>query len=44
MKGNDFIFDAVDLLYYRCHKTTFKRGGSYIESLVWIKKQESNDR
>ena len=32
MRGNDFIFDLVQLLYYKCHKINFKRGGSYIDS------------
>ena len=32
MRGSDFIFDCVYLLYYKCHKTNFKRGGSYIDS------------
>ena len=36
-RGSDFIFDSVQLLYYKCHKTDFKRGGSNIESADWIK-------
>ena len=24
MRGNDFIFDCVNLLYYKCHKTNLK--------------------
>ena len=28
---NDFIFDLVNLLYYKCHKTNFKCGGSFSE-------------
>ena len=31
-KGSDFIFDSIQLLYYKCHKVSFKRGGSYIDS------------
>ena len=27
MKGSDFIFDCVNLLYWKCHKINFKRGG-----------------
>ena len=30
MKGSNFIFDAVNVLSYKCHKIDFKRGGSYI--------------
>ena len=32
MKGSDFIFDSVQLMYHKCHKVNFKRGGSYIDS------------
>ena len=41
MRGSDFIFDGVNLLYYKCHKINFKRGGSYIESPDWMKKKEA---
>ena len=27
MRGSDFIFDSVQLLYYKRHKINFKRGG-----------------
>ena len=26
MRGSDFIFDSVQLMYYKCHKVSFKRG------------------
>ena len=32
MKGSGFIFDCVNLLYYKCHEISFNRGGSYIDS------------
>ena len=32
MRGNDFIFDCVHLLYHKCHKINFENGGSYIDS------------
>ena len=32
MRGTDFVFDYVHLLYYKCHKINFSRGGSYIDS------------
>ena len=32
MKRSHFIFDPVQLMYYKCHKVNFKRGGSYIDS------------
>ena len=40
MKGKDFIFDCVHLLYYQCHKINFKRGGSYIDSPDSIKNKK----
>ena len=39
MKGSDFIFDSVQILYYKCHKVNFSRGGSYIDSPDWVKKK-----
>ena len=40
MRGSDFIFDSVQLLYYKFHNISFKRGGSYIDSPDWIKKKK----
>ena len=37
MKGSSYIFERVDLLEYHLHKISLNRGGSYIESLEWIK-------
>ena len=37
MKGIEFVFDSVQLLYYKCHKVNHNSGGSYIESPDWIK-------
>ena len=37
MRGCDFIFDCVLLLYYKCHKINPNRSGSYIDSSDWIK-------
>ena len=37
MKDTDFIFDCVDLLYYKCHKTNLNCDGSCIDSSDWIK-------
>ena len=41
MKGSDFIFDSVQLMYYKCHKLSFKRGCSYIDSPDWIKNKKA---
>ena len=40
MRGNNFIFDSVQLLYYKCHKVNFRCGGLYIDSPDWIKKKK----
>ena len=32
IKGSEFVFDYVHLLYYNCHKINPNRGGSYIAS------------
>ena len=36
MRGTDFIFDSVQLLYYKCHKINFKGSYSDINSPYWI--------
>ena len=38
MKGSEFVFNYVHLLYYKCHKTNLNRGRSYIDSPGCIKK------
>ena len=42
MRVSDFMFDCVHLLYFNCHKTNVKRGGSYIDSPDWIKSKKNN--
>ena len=37
MKSSEFVFDYVQLLYYKCHKINPNRGATYIDSLDWIK-------
>ena len=39
--GIDFIFDLVQLMYYKCHKANFRRSSSYIDSPDWIKKKKA---
>ena len=39
MRGSEFLFDCVHLLYYKCHK--IKRGESYIDSPDWIKNKRA---
>ena len=36
IEGSDFVFESVDLLSYTSHKTSLKRGKSYIKSPEWI--------
>ena len=44
MKGSSFVFESVDLLYYKLHKISLKRGGSYIDSPNWIKNKKRNNK
>ena len=41
MRGSEFEFDGVNLLYYDFNKISLNRGGSYIESAKWIKNKNS---
>ena len=42
MRGSNFYFDSVDLLYYHLQKTSLNRkGGSYIDSPERLKKKKS---
>ena len=41
MEGSGFIFDSVKLMYYKCHKVSFRRGVSYIDSPDSIKKKKA---
>ena len=44
MRGSEFVFDYVHLLYYKCHRINFNHVGSYIVfldstkvNIVWKK-------
>ena len=41
IRGSDFIFDSVQLMYYNCHKVNCICGCSYIDSSDWIKKKKA---
>ena len=41
MRGSDFIFNSVQLLYCKCHKVNFRRGGSNTDSPDWIKNKKA---
>ena len=46
MKGNEFVFDNVDLLEYKLNKIGLNRGESYIDSSKWLKnlKKKTNPK
>ena len=41
MRGSEFEFDGIHLLYYDFNKISLNRGGSYRESAKWIKDKKS---
>ena len=41
IKGSEFAFDHIHLLYYKCHKIIPNRGGSYTDSPDWIKNKKA---
>ena len=41
LRGSNFGFDIVQLMYYKCHRVIFIRGGSYIDSPDWVKKKKA---
>ena len=42
MKEREYIFDSIDLLYYKLHKISLNRGGSYIDSPKRLKDKKSS--
>ena len=41
MNGSKFVFDYVQLMYYKCHKINPNYGGSYTDSPDWIKNKKA---
>ena len=41
MKGSEFLFNYVQLLYYKFHKINPNRGGSYMDSPDWVKNKKA---
>ena len=37
MRGSEFFYDSVDVLYHNLNKLSLSRGGSYIDSSKWLK-------
>ena len=44
MKGSEFVFHYVQLLYYKCQKISPNCGGSYIDPRNSIKNEKSNNK
>ena len=41
MKGSEFVFNYLHLLYCKCHKIDLNCGGLYVDSLDWIKNKKA---
>ena len=41
MRGSEFVYDSVDVLYYDLNKVRLSRGGSYIDSPKWLKNKKA---
>ena len=44
IKGNEFVFDYIHLLYYKCHKINLNRCRSYTGSPDWIKSKKNSNK
>ena len=44
IKGGEFVFYYVHLLYYKCHKINPNQGGLYIDSSKLDKKQKNHNK
>ena len=41
MRGTEFVYDSVDILYYDLNKVSLSRGGSYIDSPKSLKNKKA---
>ena len=41
IRGSEFIYDSVDALYYNLNKLSLSRGGSYVDSPIWLKNKKA---
>ena len=41
LKRSDLVFDSVDVLYYKFHKISLNRSGSYIDSPKWLNNKKA---
>ena len=37
VEKSNLVFNSVDALYYKLHRKSLDRGGSYIDSPEWLK-------
>ena len=44
IRASNFIFDSVQMMYYKCHNVNFRRRGSYINSPNWTRKDKSSNK
>ena len=42
IRGSDFIFDSMQLMYYKFHKVNFRLDGSYIDSPDFSKEKNNS--
>ena len=41
MRGSEFVYDGVDVLYYNLNKVSLSRVGSYIYFPKWLKNKKA---
>ena len=41
MRGSEFVYDSVVVLYYSLNKVSLSRGGSHIDSPKWVKNKRA---
>ena len=41
MKASEFVFDSVNSYYYKLHKISLNKGGSYIDSPKWLQNKKA---
>ena len=44
IKGSDFVFESVDLLDYKLHKVSLRRGGSYVKFPEWLANKKCKNK
>ena len=41
IKGSEFVFDSLSSSYYKHHKGSLKKGGSYIDTSKWLENKKA---